>query len=95
MKQGGLSNRHHLAPDELWQLLAEVGDVSGRGRATGHRMLRAQLASELSIRPPLSDVMDVLRENDPAASAARLERLLRRTVYNVDTAMDLWHMDSA
>ena len=90
-----MGKRHHPPPAELLWLLESHCDITGGGRSWGHRMLRAHLMANSGIRPTLEAVLAVQRAHDPAASQARLERLIRRGAYTEDRAMRVWHMDSA
>ncbi len=95
MKEAGIRKRHHPPPPELLWLLETKCDITGGGRSWGHRMLRAHLMGNSGIRPTLQAVLDVQRAHDPAATQARLERLLPRGNYNEKRAMRIWHIDSA
>ena len=94
LKEHGTGVRHHLSIEELLQHIEQVCDIDEHGRAAGHRLVQATLFSELGIRPPRQQVLEVLRGADPAAVSGRRERILPRRTYTVDRAMVLWHIDS-
>lgn len=92
MKQAGVVYRHRMPDAELSATMLELS--GGRLRGTGHRKFRALCAAN-NVRPTYQQILDVRRAEDPAANAARRERTLRRQIYTVSTAMEVWHFDSA
>lgn len=70
-----------------------MAQVSGLGRATGHRVVQAALFSRAGVRAPQRQILEVARRHDPAAMQARQERLLPRREYNVEQPMVVWHID--
>lgn len=94
MGRAGIQKRHHLDQRLLLELMDLVCDICGRGRASGHRFVRAQLANQIGCRPTFDAILSAMREFDPVALEARQERLIRRRPYDVTTAMSLMHIDT-
>ena len=93
LRERETSFRHHLPPEELVRIAAEVAHINENGRATGHRGVQAALFDSAGIGASRADVLEALRMHDPAALQARRERILPRRTYNVTQSMMLWHVD--
>lgn len=87
------SYRHSLPREELLQAVDQTVHLSESGRLMGHRLVQAALFRHAGIRAPREQVLEALREHDPAGLAARQERILPRRTYDVTEAMILWHID--
>ena len=89
---------HHRSRQDILavaQEVALVAHIDNSGRAMGHQILQAAISSQAGIRLHRADVLEDLREHDPAAVSARRERLLPRRTCDIVQSMQLWHVDSA
>ena len=94
LKGRGSGYRHHLSDEEVLQAADVHCHLAENGRAAGQRVVQAALFSQAGLRPPRSQLLEVLRQHDPAAMAARQERILHRQAYDTAEAMVTWHIDS-
>ena len=93
-KEAGQTYRHSLPQDQLISVIDQVCHLTENGRAYGYRIAQSALFGRAQLRVTGPDVLNALKAHDPAASAARRERILHRRTYDVVEAMMLWHMDS-
>jgi hypothetical protein len=93
LKEVNDSYRHSLPREELLQAVDDTVHLSESGRLMGHRLVQAALFRHAGIRVPREQVLEALREHDPAGLAARQEPILPRRTYDVTEAMTLWHVD--
>ena len=94
LKEAEVVYRHHLPVDQLLSEIHTAVHLDQGGRAYGYRPVQAALADRRGVRATNSDILDALRQHDPAAVAGRQERIIQRRTYDITDGMVLWHMDS-
>ena len=68
-------------------------EIQGPGCLKGYRSMWHHLRSTYSISSPRNKVMVLLKQVDPAGTAARMARRLARRRYVCDGANAVWHVD--
>ena len=94
LREAGIVYRHHLPADQLLSEIHSAVHLDEGGRFCYYQPVQAALADRRGVRATNTEILDALRQHDPAAVADRQERIIHRRTYDITEGMVLWHMDS-